>query len=177
MKFTIEDLMKLEPCKDGLLWYQTNIKSEVYEEILLQVGDYCWPWATWLFRVLSKEQNQKIAIFCAREVLPIFEAKYPNDFGPRRTIELAEKFNDVVQYQNYYYASSFDSSAYGTAAAYAAATAYATAASCDASYAYAATHVAIETATASMTIQGNAEQFKQRVLDYVKELCDRNKIK
>jgi hypothetical protein len=91
MKFTLEDLKKLEPCEDGLFWYEGNIRSEIFEEVIVQLGNHHWPWAVWLFKALTEEQNKKIVIFCAKKVLPTFEASYPNDFRPRRAIEAAEK--------------------------------------------------------------------------------------
>ena len=80
MKFTIKDLEKLKPCTDGYKWYKRNIKSDDLKEILEQLQDHRPDWSRWLMvRVLNKEQNQQLAIYCAELVLPIYEDKYPDD--------------------------------------------------------------------------------------------------
>ena len=38
----------------------------------------------------DKMLSVKLAVFCARKVLHLFEAKYPKDFRPRQSIEAAE---------------------------------------------------------------------------------------
>jgi hypothetical protein len=170
MKFTIEDLKKLGPCKEGLWWYEENIESEKFEDVIVQVGDHCWLWSIWLFRALTEEQNKKIALFCAKEVLPIFEAKHPNDFGPRQAIEAAENFKNVDQYVSSF--ASFYTKAFNEAS-YASASAYAAAAACDDNYTYFATRCTVEAATASINIsRGKSQDFKKRVLTYVKEICE-----
>ena len=49
--------------------------------------------ANWLItRSNTKAQNQKYAIFAAKQVLLIFEKKYPDDKRPCLAIEAAEKY-------------------------------------------------------------------------------------
>ena len=48
-------------------------------------------WAVWLLvRRLDRVGTIKFAVFCARDVLPLFEAKYPNEHRLRKAIEAAE---------------------------------------------------------------------------------------
>ncbi len=49
-------------------------------------------WANWLICRVFKTKKQKVlyAIYAARLVLPIFEAEYPDNLGPRKAIEAAE---------------------------------------------------------------------------------------
>ena len=41
-------------------------------------------------RRLDRVDTIKFAVFCARDVLPLFEVEYPNDDRPRKAIEAAE---------------------------------------------------------------------------------------
>ena len=43
-------------------------------------------------KLASAKENQKIAIFSAWAVLPIYEKSYPNDFRPRKAIQAAKDF-------------------------------------------------------------------------------------
>jgi len=42
----------------------------------------------------DKVLSVRLAVFCARHVLPLFEAKHPNDRRPRKAIEAAEAWCD-----------------------------------------------------------------------------------
>ncbi len=112
---------------------------------------------------MTKKQNVEIAIFAAKEVLGLFEEKYPDDDRPRKAIEAAENWlknptseNAAPAYAaadaaadaaaaaaayaaaDAYAAYAADAAADAAAAAYAAADAYAAAAAADAYAAYAA---------------------------------------
>jgi hypothetical protein len=58
----------------------------------LPIKDFCW------FFVrkceLTTEQNQRFALHCAKQVLPIFEKAYPKDKRVRECIEATELFLD-----------------------------------------------------------------------------------
>ncbi len=49
-------------------------------------------WANWLISRVFRSKKQKVlyTIYAARLVLPIFEAEYPDNLGPRKAIEAAE---------------------------------------------------------------------------------------
>ena len=51
----------------------------------------------------DRQLSVDLAIFCAERVLPIFEAKYPNDDRPRKAIEAAKNGNaaDAAVYAAY----------------------------------------------------------------------------
>ena len=92
--------------------------------------------ANWLItRYMKKMQRVEYAIFAARQVLHIFEEKYPGDNSPRLAIEAAEKYLKSPTRKN----KAAAADAYAAAAdAYAAAAAYAADAAAYAAYAAAA---------------------------------------
>jgi len=145
MKFTTKDLAKLKPCADGLKWYLKNIKTEDIREILIQLNNHRPDWSRWLMvRVLSKEQNQRLAIFAARSVLHIYESKYPNDSRVRDCIESAELYLegkieiDELLEKRRNAAAAYADASYAAAAAVDAVAVDADASYADASYAAAA---------------------------------------
>ncbi len=168
MKFTIDDLKKLDPCKEGLVWYEENVKSENFEEIIVQVGEHFLPWAIWLFRALSKEQNMKIAIFCAKEVLPKFEAIYPKDLRPRRAIEAVEKseVTDVIIRES---CQAVVETEHNACISHVAANIAAHAILKVVAHKDIASHVA---AHAAFQIADNPLDFRQRILKYAGEVCN-----
>ena len=86
----------------------------------------------------DKKLSVQLAVFCARDVLPIFEAKYPSDDRPRLSIEAAEAWIESPTEENRQKAieaRSAAAAACSAAYAYAADAAYA---ACSAAYAYAA---------------------------------------
>jgi hypothetical protein len=176
VKFTIDDFKKLNPSEEDLWWYGRNIQSEVFEEVIVKAGKHYMPFALRLLTALPKELNIKLAIFSAREVLHIFEAKYPNDFKPRQAIEAAEKFKDTSTYATSY---TLSCSSAEDDADYAAAAAYAAAASTDISFvlpynaSYAAIFAADESLRANTTTLADLNYFKQKVINYAIELVKR----
>ena len=113
---------------------------------LLTILDSNGPMDTlWCLRATQQEADaltvaRLFAIDCAERVLPIFEAKYPNDQRPRQAIQAAKdymagKITREALRAAAYAAYAADAAAY---AAYAACAAYAADAACAAYAAYAA---------------------------------------
>ena len=96
MLLNLDIVKNLNTCAGGLRWYTINEQKTVEKTIkTLLASDECekYTWSNWLLtHVFTKEQNVKYAIFAAKEVLYIFEKKYPNDWRPRKAIEAAEKY-------------------------------------------------------------------------------------
>jgi hypothetical protein len=125
-----------------------------------------WNWARWVIvRCLNKEENVKLAIFCAKEVLPIFEAKFPDDKRPRKAIKAAiawckkpceETHSVTANAAVAAYAAADDAYAASTYAAAANATANAAAAAATAASAASATDDAYAAATAAYADAANA---------------------
>ena len=62
--------------------------NDLFDE--LTIRDFCW----WLVRKCDLTEGQKVsfAVHCAEQVLPIYEAKFPNDFRLRECLEATKKF-------------------------------------------------------------------------------------
>ena len=139
-----------DPCSGGLDWYM-KYGSDDLLDTLLKVNGHRPSWARWLFtKIMTRNEVIEIAIFSAEQVLHIFEAKYPNDTRPRKTIDAAKVVlkNNTDESRNAdayaaYAADAADAAAYvvyaandAAAAAYAAAyAAYAAAYAAYAAYA------------------------------------------
>ena len=150
MKVTKEQIKELNPCKDVWEWYLKKQEEDLLT-LLLDANKRNPSDARWLFtKLMNKTQCMRIAIFSAREVLHIFEVKYPEDKRPRKAIEAvetclkdpSERNRELASYASAdaaYAAASAASdaaSASADAAAYAASSSYAAYAAADA-YAYA----------------------------------------
>ena len=93
MKLNKEILKEKNACRDGLAWYVENGCETVAETVEKLIAEKKLNWANWLItRMLGKEDCVRYAIFASREVLHIFEAKYPEDKRPRLAIEAAEHY-------------------------------------------------------------------------------------
>ena len=145
MKFTIEQLEKLDPCEDGLEWYKENIKTDNIEDILIQLNNYNPSWSRWLMvRVIDLSSRKKLAIFSAELVLDICEKKYPKDMRVRECIQAAKDYSlgkinatELVDKRYAAHAAAYDAAAHAAATAAAAAAYYAAHAAAAANAAYA----------------------------------------
>lgn len=107
-----------------------GLPADRFVENLMEAEQF--DYANWLLsRALSGVNKVKYAIFCAEQVLGIYEKKYPNDTRPGKAIEAAKEYLNCVEvgvaaaYAAAYAARVADAAA---AAAYAAYAAYAAAA-------------------------------------------------
>jgi hypothetical protein len=90
MKLTREMIEAHNPCTDGLRWYDKYGTDDLLTT-LLKVNEYHPEWARWLFtRLMSRRQAIEIGVFCAEQVLHVYEASYPDDARPRKAIEAAK---------------------------------------------------------------------------------------
>ena len=84
-------IKELNPCSKGYEWYMKNPISdpvELVKELMKEHED----WANWLIlRIMDYEQYVRYACYAAKQVLPIFEKKYPDDKRPRDAINAALK--------------------------------------------------------------------------------------
>ena len=85
-------LKEYNACPDGYkFWCEHCEGKTTRQQLLILVKDHD-NWAWWvLTKLLDTKQNRMLAVFAAKEVLPIFEEKFPDDERPRKAIEAAEK--------------------------------------------------------------------------------------
>ena len=91
-------LTDLSACKEAIDWFVENCKDNCSTEEAINIlyennHPKSFEWSNWLMvRLLNDANKIKYAVFAAREVLPIFEKRYPKDLRPRLALEAAEKF-------------------------------------------------------------------------------------
>ena len=148
--------------------------------------------ANWLLtKLMDKNQCIKYAIFAAKQVLHIFEEKYPKDDRPRKAIEAAENYlkdpsenNKKAAYDAAYAAYAAGATAYAAAdaaiyaathaATYAAAAAHAATSYTVTSYAAAAAHAATSYTVTSYAAAAadaahaaaHASDVKTKIIEY-----------
>ena len=98
MKLTKEFLQEKSASPSGIQWYVENKEPDTVEDCVaklladLKQGETL-AYANWLLsKTLNTDNCRRYAIFAARQVLHIFEEKYPDDKRPRLAIETAEKY-------------------------------------------------------------------------------------
>ena len=85
MQITKEQIKTLNPCSNAWQWYLKSKQDTNLLKLLLNANEQNYTWASWLFtKLMTKKQNQEIAIFAAEQVIHIYENKYPNDDRPRK---------------------------------------------------------------------------------------------
>ena len=174
MKITLEKLEELGACSDVIDSFRASFpdggafRDVVERAIAIGAIDD----AMWLApRVLTKEDAVRYAVFAAREVLPIFEIKYPNDNRPRKAIESAEAWlaNPCEETMNAVDAAA-DAAA---AAAYAARAAEYAARAAEYAAAYAARAAADVAAYAAYAARAARDELKIKLLRHAVELVER----
>ena len=184
MLITKEWLKGKSACKEGYEW---SLKQDGFEDgievikfLNTLVEDGHWDWANWVIaRAMTRPQYLAYAIFSSKQVIDIFEKKYPKDDRPRKAIEAAKKVlgNDTEENRAAAYAAhaaayaaaadaAYDAAAYAAAAyaAHAAAYAAAAAAAVADAVAYASTSAAADAATYADTAE--KDSMRKKILDY-----------
>jgi hypothetical protein len=150
MRVDIDKLADKKACESGMKWLKSlgtlDMKSVIESGIKEgRLSDLRWG----MSRLMTKEQCVEWAIYCAEQVIGIFEKKYPEDSRPRRAIEAAKEYlknpcdetkraADAAADAAYAAADAAYAAAYAAYAAYAAADAAAYAAAAADADAYAA---------------------------------------
>lgn len=96
MKITKEWIEKWQPCREAIKWVDEKYGDwkqldaiTVLEDL---IADERLDWANWtIVRCMTRKQSLRYATYAAKQVLPIFEDKYPDDKRPRLAIRAAEK--------------------------------------------------------------------------------------
>lgn len=93
MKVTKNWLIKHNACGKGMIFVTEHklIGTDECQFIRQLVKLDKHDWALWLLvRRLDRKDRIRFAVYCAKDVLPGYEAEYPNDDCPRKAIEAAE---------------------------------------------------------------------------------------
>jgi hypothetical protein len=93
MKLTKENILALNPCREGLVFAESCNFDAVKIWNTCPRGD----WMIWLLRKtqsIDRQTSVKLTCLCAEHVLDIFEKKYPGDKRPRLAIEAAQAWVD-----------------------------------------------------------------------------------
>ena len=94
MKITKKFLLENNACESGMKYVIKNgyIGLEPIPFIKKLILENKLQWANWLVvRVMNRNQKIMYAVYAAKQVIDIFEKKYPNDKRPRQAIEMAIK--------------------------------------------------------------------------------------
>jgi len=160
-------LKKIGACDDGTEYAVKSLLGKSYSDAIKQcIADNKLQWANWgIVRVMDKIERVKYAVYAARQVLNIFEDKYPNDKRPREAIESAEQWTRNPSEKNRNAADAASAAAYNAADAAAnadadaAANAAYAAANADADAAYAAYAYAAASAASAANAAANAAAY------------------
>ena len=91
MKITQEWLDKWDACEPGQKWFWAQEKRDHLRVVEKLIKEKRLGWANWVIvRGMTRKHFLAYAIYAARQVLDIFEKKYPGDNRPRAAIEAAE---------------------------------------------------------------------------------------
>jgi len=78
-------------CDKGAEWFLAQGITEPVAGLINLIQNDKIEWANWLImHVMTKHQCLAYKIFSAEQVLPIYEAKHPNELEPRKAIEAAK---------------------------------------------------------------------------------------
>ena len=188
MRITEKKLIEVGCCQSGVDKYFSDIGRKSWDAEKLvdkclgndDFGDGAYA----ISKLMTKMQRVKWAIYCAEQVIGIYEEKYPDNDAPRKAIEAAKQYLKTptadaanaaadaaayaAAYAAYAAADAANAAAYAANAAYAAANAaYAAAYAAYAAYAanaaaYAAANAAANAAYASRANNKlKAKPFKQ----------------
>ena len=184
MKLTRQNILDLNPCREGLVFARSHDFDAVKIYQTCPRGD----WLIWLLRrtnTITKPQAVLLAVTCAEHVLEIFEKKYPGEKRPRLAIDSVKNWlanptdenRKTCRTNSAAAAAADDAAAAAYVAAYVAAydaAAYAAAAAADAAYAaddaaYAADDAAAYAAYAAADAAARTEECQWQA-DKIREI-------
>ena len=94
MRITEAKMIKLGACDGDWKKYFIGKKSVDVKLILdAAIADENYSYAQWgLSRLMTHKQQIKWAVYCAEQVIKIYEDKYPDNPAPRNAINAAKKY-------------------------------------------------------------------------------------
>jgi hypothetical protein len=168
MKITNSWLLKNGACNEGVVWVQSHKFKTDRELFKALIADNKIDWANWgIVRLMTHKEKVKYAVYAAKQVIEIYEIKYPVDKRPREAIEAAKKVLAKDTKENRAAAASASAASYAASSASSAASAsaasYAAYAAASAAHAaYAAASAAIYAAYAA----DEKEKMQIKILNY-----------
>ena len=110
-------LKKIAACDDGTKYAVKSLLGKSYSDAIRQcIADDQLQWANWgIVRVMDGTERVKYAIYAAKQVLKIFEDKYPNDKRPREAINAVERWVNAPNEKNNADAANAANEAYAAA--------------------------------------------------------------
>lgn len=173
MKITKEWLKEKSACMGGFKWFTEQDESDsvkVLEKLKLEQE---WSWFNWLAsRLMTHPQRVEWSIFCAEQVIDIFEKKFPKDDRPRKAIEAAKDWLKNPTEKNRKAAAAYASAYTAAHAAATSAAAYAADAA-DAAATYAAYTAHVDDAADSDN-DGDAAATYASAAAYAADAADAN---
>jgi len=185
MKLTKRWLEGKNACLGGIRYFESLKTTSIDELFNNAIKDERFSDTNWVIsRKLKRKDKIRYAVFAAKQVIDIYEEKYPDDNRPRKAIEAAERCIEKDIKNNraaaadaaYAYAAAdaaYADAAYAAYADAAAAAAYTAAAAADAAYAYAYAAAAYAAADAAAYAYADAAYVSNDVIKkemYVKIL-------
>ena len=93
MKLTKKWLVNRNACAEAVRAFEDQPERDDVKIINLLMEQGRFDWANWLIVRRMKRLNYiRHGIFVVREVLGIYEKKYPENEAPRKAVEAAEKY-------------------------------------------------------------------------------------
>ena len=93
MRVTKELIESHNACSEGHAWFVNAFPTGgEHPDVMARImADDHWNWLRWLVvRLMTIRQRREWAIYCAEQVIDIYERKYPHDARPRKAIEAAK---------------------------------------------------------------------------------------
>jgi hypothetical protein len=188
MKITKKWLIKKDACEEGLYWFLAQDETDGIKLVQKLMLESHFVWANWLIvRLMKYKQYVSYAVYCAEQVIDIYEKEHPEDDRPRQAIEAAKKCIECKSKKNMVaavaaaVAASVAAAASAAASAAVAADAFAAVAAAAAAsaaarsaFASAAADAAVSAADASAAAYAYRKILKKKIIDYGIELLEVN---
>lgn len=91
MKTTLEELQRLEACKEGVSWFKKQKNKDTKAILLKLIKEKHFDWANWyVAKLFTHSQAVQYSVYSAEIVIKEFEKVFPEDKRPRQAIEAAK---------------------------------------------------------------------------------------
>jgi hypothetical protein len=95
IKLSFQYLKKIDACHEAIAWMHSHKERDIeclYRAAFKNKDKDQLNWGNWLIcRLLNHKQQIQYAVYAAKQVLHLYEEKYPEDKRPRKAINAALK--------------------------------------------------------------------------------------